>query len=249
MFRRRRRLLTTDFIQLATGTLAPPTSVTRLQYMCRKIPWFGLYDEHIPSISQGGQFQNVQSIDEIDYQMRRVKRARLMPGSEEREFDRDRLPQCDVCLKGIACVVLRPCSHCVCGTCLSKTALGGTTCLKCSTRIFGYVGFATPARNIISSDDPAFKITDVFIDAPLAEDVNHSSVITLHLSEDEPTGLRFGALVEPEDKDEDEGLSEDGEDGDDDEEEGEGEGEDEGVSEDEEDGEDEEEDKYKDDEL
>jgi hypothetical protein len=110
-----------------TGLPNPPSPVTAQTYLELGLPWFALYDEHIPladNTSSPTPLTDVQSIAQID-----AARASTGGGSLQAE--------CGYCAYEMATQSMVPCGHEFCDACSTATA-----CPKCRRRVTGRTRFA-----------------------------------------------------------------------------------------------------------
>ncbi|KAF8551886.1 hypothetical protein OG21DRAFT_1512207 [Imleria badia] len=110
-----------------TGLPNPPSPVTSKTYLELGLPWFTLYDEHVPLANNTASptpLADIQSIAQID-----AARASTGGGSRQAE--------CGYCEYEMATQSMLPCGHEFCDDC-STTAL----CPKCHGRVTGRTRFA-----------------------------------------------------------------------------------------------------------
>ena len=112
-----------------TGLPNPPSPVTAQTYLKLGLPWFALYDEHIPladntSSPTPSSLTDVQSIAQID-----AARASTGGGSRQAE--------CGYCAYEMATQSMVPCGHEFCDACSTATA-----CPKCRRQVTGRMRFA-----------------------------------------------------------------------------------------------------------
>ncbi|KAF9226088.1 hypothetical protein BS17DRAFT_776632 [Gyrodon lividus] len=110
-----------------TGLPNPPSPVTSQTYIDLGLPWFALYDEHIPSANNTSShtpLTNVQSIAQID---------------AARASTSGRKPQagCGYCAYEMATQRMLPCGHVFCDDCSTATA-----CPECRKPITDRMRFA-----------------------------------------------------------------------------------------------------------
>ena len=110
-----------------TGLPNPPSPVTAKTYLKLGLPWFALYDEHIPvanNTSSPTPLTDVQSIARIDA-------ARASAGSGNRQV------KCGYCAYEMATQSISPCGHTFCDDCSTAAV-----CPKCHRRVIGRTRFA-----------------------------------------------------------------------------------------------------------
>ncbi|KIK79448.1 hypothetical protein PAXRUDRAFT_834089 [Paxillus rubicundulus Ve08.2h10] len=103
-----------------TGLPNPPSPITPQTYLKLKLPWFTLYDEHIPSANNTSSrtvLTNLLSIAQIDAARAATK------GGETQE-------QCGYCTYEMATQTMSPCGHVFCDDCSTSTS-----CPKCRKRV------------------------------------------------------------------------------------------------------------------
>jgi hypothetical protein len=104
--------------QAITGMPTPPTPVSARSYIRAGLPWFELYDEHIPTANNASTptaLSNVISIAEMD-------RQRRATGEGEAQID------CVYCKYEMATTRLVPCGHYVCDNCSTTRVCPNPTC-------------------------------------------------------------------------------------------------------------------------
>ena len=110
-------ILSTAQWESITGTLAPPSTVTRAMYESEELPWFRLvYDERTEFLGTAGRFSKIRTLDMLERNETLLDRLEAL--------DLNKALPCDRCGKKKdkpACCVLRPCAHTVCGDCLVST--------------------------------------------------------------------------------------------------------------------------------
>ena len=110
-------ILSTAQWESITGTLAPPSTVTRAMYESEELPWFKLvYDERTEFLGTAGRFSKIRTLDVLERNETLLDRLEAL--------DLNKALPCDRCGKKKdkpACCVLRPCAHTVCGDCLVST--------------------------------------------------------------------------------------------------------------------------------
>ena len=95
-----------------TGLPNPPTPITPQVYLQHGLPWFTLYDEHIPKANNTSsitRLANVQSIAQID-----ERRASTGEGKPQTE--------CGYCCYEMATQQCSPCGHNFCDSCSDTKA-------------------------------------------------------------------------------------------------------------------------------
>ncbi|KIJ09948.1 hypothetical protein PAXINDRAFT_172288 [Paxillus involutus ATCC 200175] len=103
-----------------TGFPNPPSPITPQTYLELKLPWFTLYDEHIPlanNTSSPTPLTDVRSIAQID-----AARASTSGGDAQAE--------CGYCAYEMATQTMSPCGHVFCDDCSTATS-----CPQCRRRV------------------------------------------------------------------------------------------------------------------
>jgi hypothetical protein len=107
-----------------TGLPAPPTPVSPQKYLELGLPWFSVYDEHMPmanSFTPPSALANVQSIGQIECQR--------LAGQ----------PQCSYCQYQLATLKFSPCGHFFCNECANASK-----CPSCKTTVTNHLLIAAP---------------------------------------------------------------------------------------------------------
>lgn len=106
------------YFSAITGLPSPPSPITTRTYLQHGLPWFELYDEHIPTAnntSSATPLAGVRSIAQMD------ANHNLAGGG-------DTQPECGFCAYEMATYQLSPCGHVFCDDC--STASACPTCEK-----------------------------------------------------------------------------------------------------------------------
>lgn len=107
--------------QRCTGLAAPQTPVTMKTYKECKLPWFELYDEHVPAAKSSATLAAVKSVGKLD--------------KEKKVFDEQ---ICPICQHRLMDTKLRPCGHDLCADCAGKLQ----QCPICRAKIMNSQPFA-----------------------------------------------------------------------------------------------------------
>ena len=113
-----------------TGLPSPPSPITAQTYLKYDLPWFELYDEHIPAANNASALTplgDVKSIAQLD-------RDRAAAGGKD---DVVQTP-CAHCVRELATHRLSPCGHVFCNACSRASA----ACPSCDAAIAGRKRFA-----------------------------------------------------------------------------------------------------------
>ena len=113
------------------GLPNPPSPISSQTYLSLNLPWYSLYDEHIPTADNtSGQFPlgNVQSVAAI----MRTRRSTRRDGDEVRK-------ECEYCTYQLAEIRMQPCGHVFCASCCNATR-----CPSCRVQVTGRMRFAAP---------------------------------------------------------------------------------------------------------
>ncbi|KAF8836046.1 hypothetical protein BDN67DRAFT_365035 [Paxillus ammoniavirescens] len=114
-----------------TGLPNPPSPITPQTYLELRLPWFSLYDEHIPSANNASSptlLTEVRSIAQID-----ASRASMSGGHPQAE--------CGYCTYEMATQRMSPCGHVFCDDCSTATS-----CPECHKRVTLRTRFAAAMR-------------------------------------------------------------------------------------------------------
>ncbi|KAL8292826.1 hypothetical protein RQP46_000520 [Phenoliferia psychrophenolica] len=129
------------------GVLPPISPIDASTYQNGSLPWFDLYSETAPTL-QAGNFQNVQSITEVD-NLPPLKKIKLETNASDL-LDPRNPPSCSssACMAKLASCVLRPCGHFACDKCLFfVTESENSACKICQVGVERFVGFASPVES------------------------------------------------------------------------------------------------------
>lgn len=163
------------------GVIPPNTSISPKTYEENDLPWFNLYSE-LPSTEQAGQFQNMQSISEVD--------DILLQVALHEEIDPADPPICSKHDDKKTVAVFRPCNHLACEECLFATLDKASHCFKCETVVEDYIGFTNRIdRNKL---DALMNVMEVErnIKGVSISDQDAPNVISLILEEDKVSPLK-----------------------------------------------------------
>ena len=121
------------YFQAITGLSSPPSPISPQTYIAQKLPWYNLYDEHIPSVplSSSSELAGVKSV------------AQLFPVDNAKHQ-----AECVYCKYNMASLRLKPCGHGVCDDC-STTSL----CPSCHETIRTRERFAAAMKMPGAEDD------------------------------------------------------------------------------------------------
>ncbi|KIJ11830.1 hypothetical protein PAXINDRAFT_101511 [Paxillus involutus ATCC 200175] len=114
-----------------TGLPNPPSPITPQTYLELSLPWFALYDEHIPSANNASSptpLAEVRSIAQID-----ASRASMSGDHPQAE--------CGYCTYEMATQRMSPCGHVFCDDCSTATS-----CPECHKRVTLRTRFAAAMR-------------------------------------------------------------------------------------------------------
>jgi Prokaryotic RING finger family 4 len=112
-----------------TGLPSPPSPITTRTYLEHGLPWFELYDEHIPTAnntSSATPLAGVRSIAQMDADRRTAGGSNIQA-------------ECEYCAYEMATHRLSPCGHVFCDDCSTTTA-----CPTCERRFTSRERFAAP---------------------------------------------------------------------------------------------------------
>ncbi|EMD39427.1 hypothetical protein CERSUDRAFT_113076 [Gelatoporia subvermispora B] len=117
---------------LITGLLVPASPVSSQTYLAMNLPWFELWEEHVPVAGNalpgsGNLLGDVESVAEMDRE-----RKTSGDGRAQRE--------CGYCAYEMATVVLTPCGHAFCDGCLA--GVSAHVCPACRGAVVGRVQVA-----------------------------------------------------------------------------------------------------------
>lgn len=110
-----------------TGLSTPASPVSANTYLSNRLPWFKLYDEHIPT-SNASQPPSILST--------KVKSVGALLQSSKKRI----APSCVYCPDEMATLDLIPCGHRLCDDC----GLSVTSCPSCQRKIERFERFAAP---------------------------------------------------------------------------------------------------------
>ncbi|RDB30966.1 hypothetical protein Hypma_000125 [Hypsizygus marmoreus] len=157
-------VLNAAYFTAVTGLPCPPTPVNAQTYRANRVPWFKLYDEHIPSANNASVPTPLSNVVTVN----KLKRKRRAAGID-----------CTYCTYEKATTVLIPCEHTVCNDCATTTL-----CPSCETRI--------KKKQALSAPDDAFGIEADSLDERI-RGIRYSSsrgkVATFLREEDAVVGL------------------------------------------------------------
>jgi Prokaryotic RING finger family 4 len=117
------------YFSAITGLPSSPSPITTSTYLEHGLPWFELYDEHIPTAnntSSATPLASVRSIAQMD-----ADRRTAGVGNTQAE--------CEYCTYEMATYRLSPCGHVFCDDCSTTTA-----CPTCERRFTSRERFAAP---------------------------------------------------------------------------------------------------------
>lgn len=162
------------------GVLPPISSITTDTYKDNNLPWFNLYSE-LPTTNQAGQFQNVQTISEID-----DIKLNLKPSEN---INPRNPPPCTehASIKSVA--IFRPCGHLACSQCLFSTIDQNSQCVSCKEHVIQFTGIK------VGIDQKKLKLMIAIegersIEGVRIDESNVPNVVNLLLKEDRVSRLR-----------------------------------------------------------
>ncbi|KAJ7757011.1 hypothetical protein B0H16DRAFT_1314658, partial [Mycena metata] len=121
--------------EIITGVVCPITPITPKLYEAFKLPWFALYDEHLPTVHPNDAFKAVKSISALD---------NASPASAKL-INPDAPPNCAQHSTRKGACVARPCGHSACTECFGESVMGGDNeCVVCGQKVEKFVGFKKP---------------------------------------------------------------------------------------------------------
>lgn len=109
-------ILNAAYFSSITGLEPPPTPIGARTYLQNKLPWFKVYDEHIPTASHAGTSGPLSNIRSV---------AQIMQAGEG---GGPPVLECAYCSYELATMTLSPCQHAVCEGCSSVTVCPVSTC-------------------------------------------------------------------------------------------------------------------------
>ena len=118
-------IINSAYFTQVTGLPSPPSPISPQTYLQLKLPWYLLYDEHIPAADNAM----------ISSPLANVKSVGQMIGRESR----DHTAPCGYCSYELATLQLSPCGHLFCNNC-AHTRL----CPSCGVLVAHRVQFAAP---------------------------------------------------------------------------------------------------------
>ncbi|KAH8818836.1 hypothetical protein DL96DRAFT_1560353 [Flagelloscypha sp. PMI_526] len=171
-----------------TGVVCPLTPITPALYKAHNYPWFALYDEHLPTIQPTGNFNNVQSVLQLD---------NAPAPSDDVLVDPESPPDCAYHSGRKSTCIARPCGHPACVECFGTAVFGGNSCVVCRTKVEKHVGYNKPVPKVTSrggGSEGTWWETEDQIEGITVE---NGPVTTLMLPEDKVSGLHghFGGPV------------------------------------------------------
>ncbi|KAF8837339.1 hypothetical protein BDN67DRAFT_973111 [Paxillus ammoniavirescens] len=113
-------IISAEYFSKVTGLPNPPSPITPQAYLELKLPWFALYDKHIPSANNASSptpLTEVRSVAQID-----AARASTSGGNPEAE--------CGYCARKMATQRMSPCGHVFCDECSTPNK-----CPKCRRQV------------------------------------------------------------------------------------------------------------------
>lgn len=113
------------YFQAITGLPSPPSPISSKTYIDHKLPWYELYEEHLPTapFSSSSPLANVKSV------------AQLLRGGTKHQAE------CVYCKYSMSSLLLKPCGHGVCDDCSNTTV-----CPSCHEKIETRERFAATMR-------------------------------------------------------------------------------------------------------
>ncbi|KAH8818840.1 hypothetical protein DL96DRAFT_1431116, partial [Flagelloscypha sp. PMI_526] len=125
--------------EMITGVVCPLTPITPALYKAYKYPWFALYDEHLPTVQPSGNFNNVQSVRQLD---------NASAPSSDALVDPESPPDCAHHPGRKSTCIARPCGHPACVECFGAAVFGGGNCIVCKAKIEKHVGYEKPVPRV-----------------------------------------------------------------------------------------------------
>jgi len=114
-----------------TGLPNPPSPISTQTYLSLNLPWYSLYDEHIPTADNTRGLFRLGIVRSIAAVMRTRR-------STHRDEDEGR-KQCGYCSYRLAEIRMQPCGHVFCASCCNATR-----CPSCRVQVTGRMRFAAP---------------------------------------------------------------------------------------------------------
>ena len=108
-----------------TGLPSPPSPISPQTYLQLKLPWYSLYDEHIPAADNAAISSPLANVKSVGQMMGRESHGRAAP--------------CGYCSYELATLQLSPCRHQFCNNC-AHTRL----CPSCGVLVTHRMQFAAP---------------------------------------------------------------------------------------------------------
>lgn len=142
-------------------------------YRRNRLPWYSLYDEHLPAVAPTGQFSGVKSVRQLDRYITQFLDPRNPPRCPQH---RDRLARC----------VARPCGHLACLACLDASLSCGALCVShgCGLQVHTFIGIQEPLPSFLANVDDA---PEEAAKHAVAQGDGWEGVVTLFLDEDRVT--------------------------------------------------------------
>ncbi|KAK4700798.1 hypothetical protein P7C70_g5446, partial [Phenoliferia sp. Uapishka_3] len=141
------------------GVVAPLTTISPSTYQENELPWFDLYSE-APATNQAGDFQNVQSIAEVDEMFTNITKH-VSEHSSHGLLDPQKPPRCSKCPRKVATCVYRPCNHFACADCLFDTQEHSEVCRRCNSQVERFVGFKNPVVDARKAKELEKELDDI----------------------------------------------------------------------------------------
>jgi len=173
-------ILSPEDWELITGTLPSISPITEDTYKANNIPWFSVFDDHIPSLNKISEtLRSIKSVGQLDAAQRMA------------EIDPDCPPACPLHEQAPIVCIFRPCSHTACDTCLGRALRTRSECPQCRATVIRFVGMKEPIVNVTEcapseTGQDVWNITGIEHLAQQASDSNNVTII--HLEGDRVSG-------------------------------------------------------------
>jgi hypothetical protein len=139
-------IINAAYFSAVTGLPSPPSPISTSTYLQHGLPWFELYDEHIPTAnntSSATPLAGVRSIAQTDADRKAAGGSNTQAG-------------CEYCAYEMATHRLSPCGHVFCDDCSTTTA-----CPTCEKRFTSREQFAAPMPLPGKEDDDGVEASSL----------------------------------------------------------------------------------------